>query len=423
MQRFISRLPMAAGVRWCSATAAPAAAAAAASPAAAAKAPLSEKQSAFLNEFRQKVAAAEEASDLGSFVAAAADEKLEASGVVPLRQPLGGVSDSSVPASSIKRGRDPLPPWLKLSRPKTKEQQERFNTLKASMRGKKLATVCEEARCPNIGECWGGAASNDGEHGEHIATATIMIMGDTCTRGCRFCSIKTSRAPPPLDPAEPEKTAVAVGAMGVGYIVITMVDRDDLPDGGSAHVARTIQEVKSKTNVLLECLVGDFQGRHEHIDVVARSGLDVYAHNIECVERVTPRVRDRRASYRQTLAALERAKVAQPSLITKTSIMLGVGEAEHEILQTLKDLRTAGVDAVTLGQYLQPARSRMKVERYAHPTEFQRWKEEADAMGFLYCASGPMVRSSYRAGEFYLQNVLKKRKAEAAAATVVPPTA
>ena len=263
----------------------------------------------------------------------------------------------------------------------------------------------------NIGECWGGGDDPDG-----TATATIMMMGDTCTRGCRFCSIKTSRKPPPLDPEEPEKVAAAVGEMGVEYIVVTMVDRDDLPDGGAAHVAKTLSRIKEVTpSMLVECLAGDFHGNTDLVEMVARSGLDCYAHNIECVERVTPRVRDRRANYRQSLRMLEHAKRTVPGLTTKSSIMLGVGEEPPEVMQTLRDLRSSGVDAVTLWQYLQPSSSRMKVSRYAHPDEFAMWEREALAMGFLYCASGPMVRSSYRAGEYYMANIVRARAAAAAA--------
>lgn len=332
----------------------------------------------------------------------------------------GNTDNNNIPkVPLVKRGQEPLPKWLRLTKPQGLSQS-RFNTLKKSMREKKLATVCEEARCPNIGECWGGTGKDENEI--HMPTATIMIMGDTCTRACRFCSVKTAKVPAPLDPLEPQKTAKAVGEMGVGYIVITMVDRDDLPDGGADHVAQTIREVKTKTPVLLECLVGDFTGKYECVEKIANSGLDVYAHNIECVERCTPRVRDRRAGYRQSLTVLEYAKKATfgnpkindgKGILTKTSIMLGFDETEEEIRQALRDCRTAGIDAVTLGQYLQPSRTRMKVGRYVHPKEFEMWKTEADAMGFLYCASGPMVRSSYRAGEYYMSSLLKRQKSAA----------
>ena len=195
-----------------------------------------------------------------------------------------------------KRG-EPKPRWLKAPLP----EGENYNKLKSTVRDLKLATVCEEARCPNIGECWGGK--------EGTATATIMIMGDTCTRGCRFCAVKTSRAPPPLDPEEPENISEAVSQWGLGYVVLTSVDRDDLPDQGSSHIAKTISLLKKKQpDLLVECLTPDFSGEHDMIDRVALSGLDVFAHNVETVERMTGRVRDHRAGYRQSLDVLERAK-------------------------------------------------------------------------------------------------------------------
>jgi len=275
-----------------------------------------------------------------------------------------------------------------------------FTKIKADLRGLGLHTVCEEARCPNIGECWGGG-------GKEKATATIMLMGDTCTRGCRFCSVKTSRAPPPLDPHEPENTAEAIRRWGVGYIVLTSVDRDDLPDGGAAHFAETIVKIKQKApNILVEALTPDFQGHMASVGLLARSGLDVFAHNVETVESLTPQVRDRRAKYRQSLAVLKHAKESG-ARVTKTSVMLGLGELDDEVEQTLCDLRNAKVDVVTFGQYMRPTKRHMKVTRYLSPAEFDRWKKVADDMGFLYVASGPLVRSSYKAGEFYLENILR----------------
>ena len=302
-----------------------------------------------------------------------------------------------------------LPPWLKLSMAKGKLENKNYQDIKRNVRASKLATVCEEARCPNIGDCWGGGESE-------TATATIMLMGDTCTRGCRFCAVKTSRAPPPLDVDEPVSTAISVKSLGVDYVVLTMVDRDDLPDGGAQHVASCISEIKKHTEgkVLVECLTGDFSGRKDDIVKVAESGLEVFAHNIEAVERASPIVRDRRANYRQSLKVLEMAKETG-KVLTKSSIMLGFGERDDEIRQTLTDLRTAGVDCVTLGQYLQPLRTRMKVARYVHPDEFDAWRVEAEKMGFLYAASGPMVRSSYKAGEYYITNILRNRKLAAGA--------
>lgn len=308
-----------------------------------------------------------------------------------------------------------LPPWLKKEIP----MGANYSRLKKELRELKLATVCEEARCPNIGECWGGGEDN-------VATATIMVMGDTCTRGCRFCSVKTSRAPPPLDPEEPRNTGTAIAKWGLDYIVLTSVDRDDLIDGGSAHLAATVREIKKQNpNILVEVLTPDFGGDLKCVDTVIDSGLDVYAHNIETVERLTPFVRDRRATYRQTLSVLNHVKNRSTSsnspsssssgaLLSKTSIMLGLGETDDEVLQTMKDLRDIGVDVVTFGQYMQPTKRHLKVKEYVTPEKFAFWESTANEMGFLYCASGPLVRSSYKAGEFYLKNILKKRKAEQA---------
>ncbi|CAB0028722.1 unnamed protein product [Trichogramma brassicae] len=292
-----------------------------------------------------------------------------------------------------------LPPWLKTQIPMGKN----FSRIKSQLRNLGLSTVCEEARCPNIGECWGG-----GTHG--TATATIMLMGDTCTRGCRFCSVKTARAPPPLDPEEPKNTATAVTEWGLDYVVLTSVDRDDMPDGGASHIAATVKELKARSSILVECLVPDFQGNIECVKTIVASGLDVYAHNIETVERLTPFVRDRRARYQQSLKVLKAAKDANPDLITKSSIMLGLGETDEEVMQTMKDLRAAGVEAVTLGQYMQPTKRHLKVIEYVTPEKFKSWEKVGEELGFLYTASGPLVRSSYKAGEYFLTNILKEKK-------------
>ncbi|EEY16235.1 lipoyl synthase [Verticillium alfalfae VaMs.102] len=220
-----------------------------------------------------------------------------------------------------------LPEWLKTPIP---AGNANFAAIKKDLRDLKLSTVCEEARCPNIGECWGGDDKN-------AATATIMLMGDTCTRGCRFCSVKTSRAPPPLDPHEPEHTAEALARWGLGYVVLTSVDRDDLVDGGARHFAETIMKIKAKKpGMLVEALTGDFWGNLDMVKIVAESGLDVYAHNVETVEALTPFVRDRRATFQQSLGVLAAAKETKPGLITKTSMMLGLGEQDHEIEDALK---------------------------------------------------------------------------------------
>jgi lipoic acid synthetase len=301
----------------------------------------------------------------------------------------------------------PKPRWLKAS----PAVSENYQKLRSTVRQLGLATVCEEARCPNIGECWGG----DGEN-KTAATATIMIMGDTCTRGCRFCSVKTSRAPTPLDPDEPEKVSTAIAQWGLDYVVLTSVDRDDLPDQGSLHFRSVIQQLKiKKPNLLVEALTPDFQGQEQLIEQVATSGLDVYAHNMETVERLTPRVRDHRAKYRQSLGVLEFVKKVDfgsygMKPLTKTSLMLGLGETDDEIRQTLQDLRNIDVDVVTFGQYLQPTKAHLAVKEYVHPDKFEYWRVEAESMGFKYVASGPLVRSSYKAGEFFLKNYIESYK-------------
>ncbi|KAL4783031.1 hypothetical protein BJX76DRAFT_348899 [Aspergillus varians] len=294
-----------------------------------------------------------------------------------------------------------LPSWLKTPIPDSKNYQR----LKKDLRGLNLHTVCEEARCPNISDCWGGGD-------KAAATATIMLMGDTCTRGCRFCSVKTLRAPPPLDPHEPENTSEAISRWGLGYVVLTAVDRDDLVDGGARHFAETVIKIKQKApNILVECLTGDYAGDLDMVGIMARSGLDVYAHNVETVEALTPQVRDRRATFQQSIRVLDAAKKAKPSLITKTSIMLGFGETEDQLWDALRQLRAVNVDVVTFGQYMRPTKRHMAVHEYVTPDQFELWRQRALDLGFLYCASGPLVRSSYKAGEAFIENVLKKRQA------------
>lgn len=308
-------------------------------------------------------------------------------------------SSSNVPAK---------PDWLRISAPSGKTK-ENFERLHKTVKSLNLATVCEEAKCPNISECWGGK--------EGTATATIMLMGDTCTRGCSFCAVKTARLPPPLDPAEPKRVAEAIAAWGLNYVVLTSVNRDDLPDQGSGHFAETVSHLKRMMpKILVECLTPDFRGNGELIDFVARSGIDVFAHNIETVERLQGRVRDHRAGFKQSLGVLQRAKKAVPTILTKTSIMLGVGETSDDVRRTIKDVYAAGVDIITFGQYLRPSPAHMALDRYVPPEEFDQWKKEAEETGFLYVASGPLVRSSYKAGELFIEGAIKKRKAEAAAA-------
>lgn len=318
---------------------------------------------------------------------------------------------SSLPAAVPKRKKAPprssrilpKPAWIKAA-PAT---SAKYKELRATVRSHGLATVCEEAKCPNIGECWGG----DGEEG--TATATIMIMGDTCTRGCSFCAVKTSRAPPPLNEDEPDAVATSVASWGLDYIVLTSVDRDDLPDQGAHHFRKVVQKLKERQpSLLVEALTPDFRGNLDLVATVAGSGLDVYAHNIETVEKLQRRVRDRRAGYDQSLSVLKHIKTVNDRALSKTSVMLGLGETDDDIRKTMEDLREkANVDVITFGQYLQPSRAHLPVKEYVTPEKFEEWRVEAEEVyGFKYCASGPLVRSSYRAGEFFLKNMIRERE-------------
>jgi len=285
------------------------------------------------------------------------------------------------------------PSWLKVRIPSGSEYL-RIKHLTSQLN---LATVCQEARCPNIAECWGGG------------TATIMLMGDTCTRGCRFCNVKTGRPKLPPDPLEPEHVSKALSSMGLDYVVLTSVNRDDLEDDGATHFAQTVSHLKKNCpQILVEVLTPDFRGKKGSVRLVFNSNPNVFAHNIETVERLTPKVRDRRASYRQSLDVLKQVKEERQDIFTKTSLMLGLGETQEEIHQTLKDLRSVACDIVTFGQYLRPQARHLPVEKYLTPDEFNEWKKEALSYGFLYVASGPLVRSSYRAGEFFMKGILEK---------------
>jgi len=296
--------------------------------------------------------------------------------------------------------RQRLPRWLQTSIPKG----ENYTALKSNLRQLNLSTVCEEAKCPNIGECWGGGEGN-------TATATIMLMGDTCTRGCRFCSVQTAKNPAPVDPMEPVNTATALAAWGLDYVVLTSVDRDDMPDGGSNHLRLCIEEIKKEIpSLLVEILAPDFHGDLAAVELVATSGVDVFAHNVETVNRLQAFVRDPRANYRQSLDVLKRAKECTSGVLTKTSLMLGLGETDDEILQTMKDLRANDVDVVTFGQYMQPTKRHLKVKEYVTPEKFDHWEKIGNELGFAYVASGPLVRSSYKAGEYYIKNVLEKKR-------------
>jgi lipoic acid synthetase len=295
---------------------------------------------------------------------------------------------SVIPELNPLTGLPLKPSWLKVQR----TQGETLFNIKKDLREKKLYTVCEEARCPNISACW------------NSKTATFMILGDTCTRGCRFCHIKTGNPGGLLDKEEPLKVARTIQEMGLSYAVITMVDRDDLIDGGASHIKRTIESIQELNPLTrVEVLAGDFKGDLLSLKTVleAGRGLDVFAHNLETVERLTPRVRDARAHYRQSLGVLQAAKRFNPSLYTKSALMLGLGEEFQEVEQSLQDLRDINVEIVTIGQYLQPTIKHLKVKRYVHPDEFEFWKEKALKMGFKAVASGPLVRSSFKASELF----------------------
>ncbi|MFA9516492.1 lipoyl synthase [Halopenitus sp. H-Gu1] len=288
------------------------------------------------------------------------------------------------------------PDWLKMRPPAGR----RFTEIRSTLRDRNLNTVCEEANCPNLGECWSG---RDGP-----GTATFMLMGNRCSRGCSFCDVETGGMEP-LDPDEPANVAEAVVEIGLEYVVLTSVDRDDLEDGGSAHFAETIRAIKDRDpGILVEVLIPDFGGDPDAIDRIVEAAPDVIAHNVETVERLQWPVRDRRANYEQSLRVLDRVDRTS-DIYTKTSLMLGVGEYDHEVYQALSDLRAIDVDIVTFGQYLRPSRSHLAVFEYVHPDVFETWRRVAEEeFGFLYCASGPMVRSSYKAGELFVDALIRE---------------
>ena len=292
---------------------------------------------------------------------------------------------------------DPLrrqkPRWLKVKMPGS----PRYARIKERARELSLATVCEEAKCPNIGECWGGG------------TATFMVMGDTCTRGCRFCAVKTLKKPPPLDPLEPLNVATAIQEMELDYVVVTSVDRDDVDDGGAQHFANCITEInRLNPNTRVEVLIPDFSGHVGHLLKVVMAQPDVLAHNVETVERLTHPVRDRRAGYKQSLDVLEHTKQIDASRMTKSSIMVGLGERPDEVEQCMRDLRSVGCDFLTIGQYLQPTKKHIDIDEFVHPDQFAAYEALGLEMGFLYVASGPLVRSSYKAGEYFIREYLER---------------
>lgn len=293
----------------------------------------------------------------------------------------------------------PKPEWLKVRAP----GGESFKSIKGVLAEHKLYTVCEEARCPNIGECWAGG------------TATFMLLGDVCTRGCKFCAVTTGNPKMQLDPHEPEKIARTVADMKLTYIVLTSVDRDDLEDQGAKHFAETVFKTKLLSpHLLVETLTPDWRGDMACIDIMAKSQADVLAHNIETVERLQRRVRDPRSSFKQSLSVLEHYKKAREaqggSVVTKSSMMLGLGEKDDEVRATMQALLDVGVSVLTLGQYLQPSSRKLAVEEYVHPDKFSHWAQVAEEMGFAYCASGPLVRSSYKAGEYFIERILRGQK-------------
>jgi lipoyl synthase len=272
------------------------------------------------------------------------------------------------------------PDWIKVKAP----GNPNYLRLKRLMREKNLHTVCEEARCPNIGECWGNK------------TATFLILGDTCTRGCRFCAIDKGK-PLALDPEEPRNVALVIKDLDLDHIVVTSVNRDDLPDGGAAHFAETVFWIKQlNPGTRVELLVPDFAGNLQSLETVVNSGIEILNHNIETVPRLYGKVRPGH-SYQGSLNLLRAAKKHRPEILTKSGFMLGVGETEHEVLATLQDLRDSHADIVTIGQYLQPSIRQLKVERYVTPAEFREFKAAAELLGFRHVESGPLVRSSYHA--------------------------
>ena len=298
-----------------------------------------------------------------------------------------GVKKSGHASTPVTR----KPKWLRARMP----GGERYDAVRRNVNEHRLSTVCQESHCPNIGECW-----NNG-------TATIMVMGSVCTRACKFCAVDTGNPKGWLDHDEPENTAKSVELMGLRYIVLTSVDRDDLSDGGAAHYAACVAAIKERTpEVAVEALTPDFDAVMANVEKVVDSGLDVFAQNVETVERLTHRVRDPRAGYRKTLDVLAHAKQHRPDVITKTSLMLGLGETDDEIMATMDDLREVGVDILTLGQYLRPTPNHLPVERYVSPEEFNRYRDIGLAKGFMEVPSGPMVRSSYRADRVFEKNNL-----------------
>ncbi len=289
---------------------------------------------------------------------------------------------------SMANTRPRLPDWFRTRLP-SGELQQKFKETKDTVTDNMLHTVCQEARCPNIHECW---AAKD---------ATFMVAGQECTRGCRFCAVGSIKTPPPLDENEPSNLADAISAMGLNHAVITVVNRDDLPDSGASHYRKCLEAVREKTpEVSLELLCSDLAGDNQALsDLLDGLELEVFAHNVECVPRLDSKVRDHRASFAQSISILKEAKRLRPDILTKSSIMVGLGETDDEITEALQMLKDARVDLVTIGQYLAPSPKHLPVNRFPEPSRYDEWSLQIEKMGFLGWACGPLVRSSYRAGE------------------------
>lgn len=289
------------------------------------------------------------------------------------------------------------PDWLKIRPPKN---PEKLAQIRQDLQKLGLATVCQEAKCPNMGECWSGG------------TATFMIMGDICTRGCKFCNVKTG-LPKDLDPLEPHKVAFAVKKMDLDYVVITSVDRDELPDQGAQHFADTIKMIrKINPDTLIEVLIPDFRGKLDLVDKIIQANPEVIAHNIETIPRLQQSVRDFRANYDQSKKVLAYIKEQAPHIYSKSALMVGLGESDQEIIDTLQDLRSVPVEIMTIGQYLKPSHRHLDVKNYVSPKTFEWYKDRGEEMGYLYVAAGPFVRSSYKAGELFLKALIKAKQNE-----------
>lgn len=283
------------------------------------------------------------------------------------------------------------PQWLKIRPP----QAQAYEKVKLLVKSKGMNTVCEEGHCPNIAECWSSG------------TATFMVLGAVCTRGCRFCAVKTGAKGEELDKNEPERLGLAVRQMNLDYVVLTSVDRDDLPDQGVGHFAECVRAVKEESpRTIVELLIPDFRGDRKLIQQIALCGAEVVGHNIETVKELQEKVRDQRASYGQSLSVLRTLKEANPKIFTKSALMLGLGETREQAIEAMRDLRNADVDFLTIGQYLRPSKSQLEIARFVEPREFEELGQIGLEMGFAYCASGPFARSSYRAGEFFIKKAV-----------------